>query len=345
MGEGRVTRGAGRPGRSRFPEMFQFSCESQRAGRRPAAEGDDQAGGRGRRRLHRDGVARGQRSLGRVQRDQGGRRARAARTRLPGRRTPSPGCVAHRPDRRHAAPGASRLLRARSCPAPPRHSTSTTCGPCSAPPGTPTSGRPRCSTGWPAARPTGRSSCSPRNPPANCERSREHGFPFVVVDPRTEVPDGIPVVCAAHSSGATQATRHLLELGHRRIGVIGGPESWVATQERLRGYHAALAGHGVLPDDPSSGTRTSASTAAAPRRRRCSTCRIRRPRSSRSTTAWRSGRCRRLPRAGCESRLTSVVGFDDTVEATVVVPALTTVRQPLAELGRTAVSVLLRQVQ
>ena len=50
-----------------------------------------------------------------------------------------------------------------------------------------------------------------------------HGFPFVVVDPRTEVPDGIPVVCAAHSSGATQATRHLLSLGHRRIGVIGGP--------------------------------------------------------------------------------------------------------------------------
>ena len=72
----------------------------------------------------------------------------------------------------------------------------------------------------------------------------EHGFPFVVVDPRTEVPDGIPVVCAAHSAGATQATRHLLNLGHRRIGVIAGPLGWVATQERLRGYHAALAGAG-----------------------------------------------------------------------------------------------------
>ena len=57
------------------------------------------------------------------------------------------------------------------------------------------------------------------------------------------------VVCAAHSSGATQATRHLLGLGHRRIGVIGGPANWVATQERLRGYYAALAGYGVLPDE------------------------------------------------------------------------------------------------
>jgi len=36
------------------------------------------------------------------------------------------------------------------------------------------------------------------------------------------------VVCAAHSAGAVQVTRHLLDLGHRRIGVIGGPEGWIA---------------------------------------------------------------------------------------------------------------------
>jgi LacI family transcriptional regulator len=41
----------------------------------------------------------------------------------------------------------------------------------------------------------------------------------------------------------------------------------------------------------------------------------------------------------------SVVGFDDTIEASVAVPALTTVRQPLAELGRTAVSLLLRRIE
>ncbi|HEY4851225.1 MAG TPA: LacI family DNA-binding transcriptional regulator, partial [Streptosporangiaceae bacterium] len=79
----------------------------------------------------------------------------------------------------------------------------------------------------------------PEESAAELRALREQGFPFVVVDPRTEVPDGIPVVRAAHSSGATQATGHLLSLGHRRIGVIAGPEGWVATQERLRGYHAA----------------------------------------------------------------------------------------------------------
>ncbi len=70
--------------------------------------------------------------------------------------------------------------------------------------------------------------------------------PAAVIGSR--VAEGIPVVCAAHSSGATQATRHLLELGHRRIAVIGGPRGWVATEERMRGHHAALAGAGVLPD-------------------------------------------------------------------------------------------------
>ena len=41
----------------------------------------------------------------------------------------------------------------------------------------------------------------------------------------------------------------------------------------------------------------------------------------------------------------SVVGFDDTFEASIVTPALTTVRQPLAEMGRMAVSLLVRLLQ
>ena len=41
----------------------------------------------------------------------------------------------------------------------------------------------------------------------------------------------------------------------------------------------------------------------------------------------------------------SVVGFDDVEHATIVTPALTTVRQPLAEMGRTAVSLLMRLLE
>ena len=172
-----------------------------------------------------------------------------------------------------------------------------------------------------------------------------HGFPFVVVDPHTEVPDGIPVVCAAHSSGATQATRHLLSLGHRRIGVIGGPQGWVATEERLRGYHAALAGAGVLPDD--SLVRYSNFRIDGGREQAAALLDLPEPptaifafNDSMAIGVMQEAAARGLAVPGdC-----SVVGFDDTVEATVVVPALSTVRQPLAELGRTAVSVLLRQM-
>ena len=88
----------------------------------------------------------------------------------------------------------------------------------------------------------------PDRPEDEFEALAGQGFPFVIVDPGTEIAEGIPVVSAAHASGATQATAHLLELGHRRIGAIGGPEGRLATHERLRGYHAALAGAGVLPD-------------------------------------------------------------------------------------------------
>lgn len=172
-----------------------------------------------------------------------------------------------------------------------------------------------------------------------------HGFPFVVVDPRTEVPDGIPVVCAAHSSGATQATRHLLRLGHRRIGVVAGPEGWIATQERLRGYHAALAGAGVLPEESLvryANFRLDGGRAAA-------AALLDLPRPPTAIFAFNDSMAVGVMQEAAARGLKipgdcSVVGFDDTVEATVVVPALTTVRQPLAELGRTAVSVLLRQL-
>src|SRR5262249_26128783 len=58
----------------------------------------------------------------------------------------------------------------------------------------------------------------------------------------------IPSVSAAHTSGADQAMRHLLDLGHKRIAQITGPRGWLATEERRRGYRAALASAGILPD-------------------------------------------------------------------------------------------------
>ena len=61
------------------------------------------------------------------------------------------------------------------------------------------------------------------------ERHLDNSYRFVVLDPLMPLDDRIPSVSAAHMSGADQAMRHLLELGHRRIAHITGPKGWVAT--------------------------------------------------------------------------------------------------------------------
>jgi len=168
-----------------------------------------------------------------------------------------------------------------------------------------------------------------------------HGYGFVVIDPLHPLDEGIPVVSAAHASGANQATRHLLELGHRRIGVITGPPDGVASASRLQGYHAALAAAGVMPDPAlevaadfvvDGGVLGAGRLLALPDPPTA----IFAFNDSLAIGAFQAARTRglRLPAD------LSVVGFDDTRDASIAYPALTTVRQPLAELGRMAVTLL-----
>ena len=79
-------------------------------------------------------------------------------------------------------------------------------------------------------------------------RLLDEGYRFVVVDPLRPLDERIPSVSAAHAAGADQAMQHLLGLGHRRIAAITGPRGWVATEDRRRGYLAALAAAGIVPD-------------------------------------------------------------------------------------------------
>ncbi len=76
----------------------------------------------------------------------------------------------------------------------------------------------------------------------------ERGYPFVVIDPMEQLDEGIASVSAANASGAKAATEHLLALGHTHIGAIIGPSTWLASRERVNGFHAALAGAGIAPD-------------------------------------------------------------------------------------------------
>jgi LacI family transcriptional regulator len=174
----------------------------------------------------------------------------------------------------------------------------------------------------------------------------DHGYRFVIIDPHKHLDERVPTVSAAHSSGASEAAEHLLSLGHRRIAAITGPKGWIATEDRLRGYRGALAAAGVMPDPElevesdfhaTGGIRAALALLDLPE-----------PPSAifafndmLAVGAMQAARTRglRVPEQ------LSIVGFDDTFEASIVTPTLTTVRQPLAEMGRMAVNLLIRQLQ
>ena len=168
-------------------------------------------------------------------------------------------------------------------------------------------------------------------------------FPFVVVDPREPPPEGVACVAAMHASGAKQAIEHLLELGHRRIGAIAGAPGWYATEERLLGFRAALAGAGMLLDPELvvySDWRMPRGIEAAEH-----LLSLRDPPTA--IFGFNDNVAIGALHAAHARGLTipddlSVVGFDDTELATIVTPQLTSVSQPLAEMGRMGVSLLLR---
>jgi LacI family transcriptional regulator len=169
------------------------------------------------------------------------------------------------------------------------------------------------------------------------------GFPFVVVDPRTPPPPDIAAVSAAHSSGARAVADHLIGLGHRDIGVIAGPEEWLAGDARLAGHRAALAKEGVLltPDrlrhvEPTTaqGRRAAAElldSAPRPTAIVCFNDKV-----AVGTLQAARDRGLRVPED------LSVAGFDDIDLAEATDPRLTTVRQPLQEMGSIAVTQLMR---
>ena len=171
----------------------------------------------------------------------------------------------------------------------------------------------------------------------------ESGYPLVLIDPLERPDEVVSSVSATNALGARTATEHLLSLGHRRIGVITGVPDWLSSVERLSGYGAALASAGVPPDPmlvvESDWATEGGETAAA--------VLLDRPEPPTAIFAFNDNMAIGVLRAAQGRGLRvpedlSVVGFDDTEHASTVTPALTTVRQPLADMGRMAVSVLLR---
>jgi LacI family transcriptional regulator len=165
--------------------------------------------------------------------------------------------------------------------------------------------------------------------------------PLVVLDPKTPLEPVVPSVSAANVAGAEAATAHLLGLGHRRIAAVTGPSGWCATEERLAGYRAALVAAGVRtgPELQVEADFEIAGGRAAGRR----LLGLAAPPTA--IVAFNDKLAVGVLEAAREAGLPvpaglSIVGFDDTDEAAVVTPRLTTVRQPLREMARMAAELL-----
>ncbi|MET7330935.1 LacI family DNA-binding transcriptional regulator [Nonomuraea sp. NPDC005650] len=174
------------------------------------------------------------------------------------------------------------------------------------------------------------------------DQLRARGIPFVVFDPTTELPDDVPFVGATNWAGGRSATRHLIELGHRRIAMVGGPDRVLCCRARMDGYRSAIEAAG-LPVDPGLVVRTDLTQADG---RAAALHLLSLPERPTAIFACNDLQAFGVYQAARATGLRipadlSVVGFDDLPVAALVDPPLTTVHQPLTEMAVAATELAL----
>jgi len=169
------------------------------------------------------------------------------------------------------------------------------------------------------------------------------GIPFVIIDPAGDPPAGAPSVASANWNGGLVATRHLIDLGHTRIAVITGPDDMMCSHARLDGYRSAMTAAGLAVDDAL--VRFGDFHLEGGLRHAADLLDLDDPPTAifagsdlQALGVYDVARQRgiRIPED------LSVVGYDDIPLAEWVSPRMTTVLQPLEEMGREAARLAIR---
>jgi LacI family transcriptional regulator len=188
-------------------------------------------------------------------------------------------------------------------------------------------------------------------PPPLCESPQIHrdvvnsGTPTVAVAPGHQSPD-MATIRIDNEAAAREITEHLLSLGHRRFGFIKGHPNQTVSEQRLNGFLAALADAGISNDaihveqgyfTYRSGLEAAEKILAA---------------NPQPTAIFAANDDMAAATAALVHRLgldvptdISIVGFDDTPMAAAVWPALTTIHQPVADMARAAVDLVLDEIR
>jgi LacI family transcriptional regulator len=168
-------------------------------------------------------------------------------------------------------------------------------------------------------------------------------LPLVVVDPVNIAQPDVTSVGSTNFAGGMAATQHLLSLGHRRIAYLGGPPTSGCNQARMNGFRGAMESAGApvpreyvwlrefLYDDGLAGGAELLDLPEPPTAIFAGSDEV-------ALGAMEAARARglRVPED------LSVVGFDDTQVARLASPQLTTIRQPLREMGAVALRTALQ---
>jgi LacI family transcriptional regulator len=177
------------------------------------------------------------------------------------------------------------------------------------------------------------------------ERLTDLNLPTVVIDPEGNQPQTTPAVGIAHWRGAYDATEHLIGLGHRRIATIGGPLSVLCSRARTDGFRAAAAAAGISVEAQLV-THTSFDHEAG-RDAAAELLSLDRPPTAifAASDEQALGVYEAARRAGLRiPDDLSVVGFNDAPIASWASPPLTTVREPIDDMAKHAIGLLLRLV-
>lgn len=175
---------------------------------------------------------------------------------------------------------------------------------------------------------------------------RSRAIPFVIIDPAGDPSPDVPSVGSANWSGGLMATRHLIELGHRRIAAITGPEDMMCSHARIDGFRSAMtaAGLPIRNDWIRFGDFHTAGGQAHGRELLQG--------DERPTAIFAGSDLQALGVLEAVRALglrvpedLSVVGYDDIPLATWVSPRLTTIRQPLKRMAEEATKLVLQMAQ
>jgi DNA-binding LacI/PurR family transcriptional regulator len=182
--------------------------------------------------------------------------------------------------------------------------------------------------------------CSPTQPQQ--AQLRRQDIPFVVLDTDSATTASVPTVGSNNWNGGLLATRHLLELGHRRIAIISGPRDVLCSRARLAGFQSA---------------HEEADLAVDPKLVRYGNFYVDagyehglelldRPDRPTAVFAGSDMQAMGVLRAARQLKLDvpgdlSVIGYDNLTMAAWTDPPLTTVNQPLRDMAETATRMLL----